>query len=204
VKAVVFDLDGTLVDSTRDIAAAVNATLAEHGLEPLPVQRIHRFTGFGAAELIRRAFAAAGGAADDGATERYLAHYGEHPADRTALFHDAGDVLRELHGRGVKVAVCTNKETALSRTVLRALGIDDVVDAVVGVDDAPRAKPDPAHVLAALEAVEAAPDEAVYVGDNDVDAEAAAAAGVRCVLVEWGSAQAPGPERIGRFAELVR
>jgi len=203
VKAVVFDLDGTLVDSTLDIATAVNTTLAEDGLGPLPPEQIGSFTGFGAGELIRRAFAAAGGAAADGATARYLAHYEEHPADRTTVFRDAGEALPALRERGLKIAVCTNKETELSRTVLRALGLEDAVDAIVGADSVPRIKPDPAHVLAALEAVGAAPSEAVYVGDSDVDADAAAAAGVRCLLVEWGSARAPGPERIGRFSDLV-
>jgi phosphoglycolate phosphatase len=203
VKAVVFDLDGTLVDSTLDIAAAVNATLKEDGLGPLPPERIRTFTGYGAGELIRRAFEAAGGTPADGTIARYLAHYRAHPADRSTLFRDAGKALPALHERGVRIAVCTNKDTELSRTVLRALGLGDAVDAIVGADDTPRIKPDPTHVLAALEAVGAAPYEALYVGDNDVDVEAAAAAGVPCVLVEWGPARMPEPRRIGRFAELV-
>jgi len=203
VKALVFDLDGTLVDSTLDIAAAVNATLEEDGLGPLPPERIRTFTGYGAGELIRRAFEAAGGTATDGRIARYLAHYQAHPAEHSTLFRDAGEALPALHELGVRIAVCTNKETELSRTVLRALGIEDAVDAIVGADDTPRIKPDPAHVLTALEAVDAAPDEALYVGDHDADVEAAAGAGVPCVLVEWGPARVPEPRRIARFAELV-
>ena len=203
MKALVFDLDGTLVDSTLDIAAAVNATLEEDGLGPLPPERIRTFTGYGAGELIRRAFEAAGGTATDGRIARYLAHYQAHPAEHSTLFRDAGEALPALHELGVRIAVCTNKETELSRTVLRALGIEDAVDAIVGADDTPRIKPDPAHVLTALEAVDAAPDEALYVGDHDADVEAAAGAGVPCVLVEWGPARVPEPRRIARFAELV-
>lgn len=203
MKALVFDLDGTLVDSTLDIAAAVNATLEEDGLGPLPPERIRTFTGYGAGELIRRAFEAAGGTAADGRIARYLAHYQAHPAEHSTLFRDAGEALPALHELGVRIAVCTNKETELSRTVLRALGIEDAVDAIVGADDTPRIKPDPAHVLTALEAVDAAPDEALYVGDHDADVEAAAGAGVPCVLVEWGPARVPEPRRIARFAELV-
>lgn len=203
MKAVVFDLDGTLVDSTLDIAAAVNATLEEDGLGPLPPERIRTLTGYGSGALIRRVFEAAGGTATDGATARYLAHYEAHPADHSTLFRDAGEALPVLRERGLKIAICTNKETELSRTVLRALGVEDAVDAIVGAGDTPRIKPDPTHVLAALEAVGAAPDEALYVGDNDVDVEAAAAAGVPCVLVEWGRARVPEPRRIARFAELL-
>ena len=203
MKALVFDLDGTLVDSTLDIAAAVNATLEEDGLGPLPPERIRTFTGYGAGELIRRAFEAAGGTATDGRIARYLAHYQAHPAEHSTLFRDAGEALPALHELGVRIAICTNKETELSRTVLRALGIEDAVDAIVGADDTPRIKPDPAHVLTALEAVGAAPDEALYVGDHDADVEAAAGAGVPCVLVEWGPARVPEPRRIARFAELV-
>jgi phosphoglycolate phosphatase len=203
VKALVFDLDGTLVDSTLDIAAAVNATLEEDGLGPLPPERIRGFIGYGAGELIRRAFEAAGGTATDGRIARYLAHYRAHPAEHSTLFRDAGEALPALHERGVRIAICTNKETELSRTVLRALGVEDAVDAIVGADDAPHIKPHPTHVLTALEAVDAAPYEALYVGDNDADVEAAAGAGVPCVLVEWGPARAPEPRRIARFAELV-
>jgi phosphoglycolate phosphatase len=203
VKALVFDLDGTLVDSTLDIAAAINATLEEDGLGALPPERIRTFTGYGAGELIRRAFEAAGGTPRDETTARYLAHYRAHPAEHSTLFRDAGEALLALHERGVRIAVCTNKETDLSRIVLRALGVEDAVDAIVGADDTPHIKPDPAHVLAALEAVDAAPYEALYVGDHDADVEAAAAAAVPCVLVEWGPARAPEPRRIARFAELV-
>lgn len=210
VRAVIFDLDGTLVDSAPDIAAAVNHVLAGRGLDPLPEDVVEGFIGHGADELVRRAFAAAGARLEDQAlseeTRLYLERYGAHPVRRSRLFRDAADALAALKARGVAVAVCTNKETELSWTVLRGLGVDRFVDVVVGADRAPRRKPDPAHLHAALAAVAAAPEEAVYVGDSAIDVRTAAAAGVPCTIVDWGTGRAQaGPECTGlsRFAELL-
>jgi phosphoglycolate phosphatase len=103
------------------------------------------------------------------------------------------------------VAVCTNKETALARQVLDALGVAGHVEAVVGADAVAHRKPDPRHLEAALAAVDATADEAVYVGDTLVDARAAAAAGLRCAMVAWGVPEAEtGPvwARLERFGDL--
>lgn len=209
-RAVIFDLDGTLVDSVPDIAAAINQELAERGLDPLADDVVGDFTGFGAEELVRRAFAAAGtelqGQALHEATTGYLDRYGEHPVVRSTLFHDAAAALAALKARDLGIAVCTNKETELSWTVLSGLGIDQYVDVVIGADTAPRRKPAPEHLRAALDALATGPDQAVYVGDNEVDAQTAAAAGVRCMIVDWGGWAAdaePVCTRLHRFAELV-
>ncbi len=210
LRAVIFDLDGTLVDSGPDIAAAVNHVLEQHGREPLSVDAVREFTGFGAEELVRRAFAAVGleleGQELQEAKIAYLDRYGEHPVEDSTLFHDAAAALAALKERGLALAICTNKETELSWAVLRGLGIDRCVDIVIGPDKAPRRKPHPEHLRAALEAVETDSGHAVYVGDNEVDVETAAAAGVSCVIVDWGSVPAGGERdcaRIHRFAELV-
>jgi phosphoglycolate phosphatase len=209
--AVVFDLDGTLADTTPDIAAALNETLERRGAGPLSHDVVRGLTGFGAGELVRRAFAAAGAPlADDEAvaeqTRRYLATYAERPAERSVVHEDAVEALAALAARGVALGVCTNKDTDLSWTVLRALGLAEHLGAVVGADAVPRRKPDPGHLQAVLDALEASPREAVYVGDNAVDVGTAAAAGVRCAIVSWGTApiaEQPTWARIDSFEQLV-
>jgi phosphoglycolate phosphatase len=208
--AVVFDLDGTLADTTPDIAAAVNRTLAHRGLEPLSEEEVHGLTGYGASELVRRAFAAAGEELDDDATaeqtRRYLEAYAERPVERSAVHGDALAALDALAARGTALGVCTNKGTALAWTVLRGLGLADHLGAVVGADAVPRRKPDPGHLEAVLDALDVPAEQAVYVGDNAVDVETAAKAGVRCAIVAWGTAPVtaePTWARLERFEELV-
>jgi phosphoglycolate phosphatase len=210
IAAVVFDLDGTLVDSTPDIAAAVNHTLARRGLEPLQDRIVHELTGHGADELVRRCFAERGvelGADDlERETRLYLERYDEEPAARSTLFEDAAETLPALAARGVALAVCTNKETELARRVMTELGVETHFAAVVGLDATPGRKPDPRHLEVTLDSVGAAADEAVYVGDTEIDARAAEAAGMRCIMVDWGTGrdtEAPVWARIGRFAQLV-
>jgi phosphoglycolate phosphatase len=205
--AFVFDLDGTLVDSTADIAAAVNRTLAARGLPALPAETVREFTGFGADELVRRSFAAAGvelGAAElEAETARYLADYDRHPVDHTVVLHDAATALPELRRRGARLGVCTNKETELARTVLAAMGLEAVIDSVVGADSVARRKPHPEHLHAVLDELGARPEETLYVGDTAVDAETAEAAGVRLALVAWGLGEDAGARRIACFADLL-
>ncbi len=208
--AVVFDLDGTLADTTPDIAAALNRTLERRGLEPLSEEVVHGLTGYGAGELVLRAFATAGEPLDDdeGAeqTRRYLEAYAERPFQRSVVHGDAATTLSALAARGAALGVCTNKETSLAWTVLRGLGLAEHLSAVVGADAVPRRKPDPGHLQAVLDALEATPESAVYVGDNAIDVRTAAAAGVRCAIVAWGTApitEQPTWARIDRFEELV-
>jgi phosphoglycolate phosphatase len=207
MTAVVFDLDGTLVDSTPDIATALNRVLARGDLAPLPEDVVRELTGYGGDELVRRAFAARGVTLDDdeiaAETRRYLDTYAEHPVERTVVFADAEAALAELNRRGVALGVCTNKDTALARTVLRALGLDSFLGVVLGADAVARRKPDPEHLLAALRALGTAPADALYVGDKAIDADTARAAGVRCALVAWGDGHDRDCPRIDRFADLL-
>ena len=208
--AVVFDLDGTLADTTPDIAAAINRTLERRGLGPLDDETIRQFTGFGPDELVRRSFAAVGAELDDDdvgeQTRRYLDTYAERPVERSAVHGDAVETLAALAASGAALGVCTNKTTALSWTVLRGLGLAEHLGAVVGADAVAHRKPDPRHLEAVLHALDASPESAVYVGDNMVDIRTAAAAGVRCAIVNWGTAPlsaAPTWARIDRFHDLV-
>ena len=201
LTVVVFDLDGTLVDTGADIAAAVNRVRGDYGLEPLPEDRIVGLTGLGATALMERALDGAGDVRE--ATERYVAYYAERPAEHAVAFADAPDALAELQRRGVALAVCTNKRGALARAVLTATGLDRYIGAVVAADDVERHKPDPEHLFAALRAVGGTPATALYVGDNEVDVETARAAGVRCAIVAWGRAAGDGTPVLRRFAELL-
>ena len=208
--AVVFDLDGTLADTTPDIAAALNRTLERRGLGPLSDAEVHGMTGYGAGELVLRAFAAAGERLDDEAaaeqTRRYLETYAERPVERSEPNRDAGEALAALAARGAALGVCTNKDTALAWTVLRGLGLADHLRAVVGADAVPHRKPHPGHLQAVLDALGAPAETAVYVGDNAIDVQTAEMAGVRCAIVAWGTApitEGPTWARLNRFDELV-
>jgi phosphoglycolate phosphatase len=198
LTVVVFDLDGTLVDTGADIAAAVNRVRADYGLAPLPQDEIEGMTGLGATALIRRAV----GRDTEEATRRYVDYYAERPAEHARPYDGVPETLGELHARGVPMAVCTNKRGALARAVLAATALDHYLSAVVAADDVPRSKPDAEHLLAALRAVGGSRDGALYVGDNEVDVDTARAAGVRCLIVAWGRA-ADGAPRLERFSDLL-
>jgi phosphoglycolate phosphatase len=206
VEAVVFDLDGTLVDTAADIAAAVNRTLAADGLRPLSPAQVEPMIGRGATVLIALAYEAAGAPLDPAevpaTAERYLARYAEHPAEHARPYADAPDALAALRRRGIGLAVCTNKRTSLARAVLEATGLAPFLGGVVGPDMVSRRKPDPAHLGAAVEAIGADPARTLYVGDGDVDVQTARAAGVRYAIVAWGRAAAGAPQ-LRRFADLL-
>jgi phosphoglycolate phosphatase len=206
VEAVVFDLDGTLVDTAADIAAAVNRTLAADGLRSLSPAEVEPMIGRGATVLIALAYEAAGAPLDPAevpaTAERYLARYAEHPAEHARPYADAPEALAALHERGVGLAVCTNKRTSLARAVLEATGLAPFLGAVVGPDMVSRRKPDPAHLGAAMEAIGAGPARTLYVGDGDVDVQTARAAGVRYAIVAWGRAAAGAPQ-LREFSELL-
>jgi phosphoglycolate phosphatase len=206
LEAVVFDLDGTLVDTAADIAAAVNRTLAADGLRPLSPAEVEPMIGRGATVLIALAYEAAGAPLDPAevpaTAERYLARYAEHPAEHAKPYADAPEALAALHERGVGLAVCTNKRTSLARAVLEATGLAPFLGAVVGPDMVSRRKPDPAHLGAAIAAIGAEPARTLYVGDGDVDVQTARTAGVRYAIVAWGRAAAGAP-LVRRFGDLL-
>lgn len=189
--ALVFDLDGTLVDSAPDIGAAVNKVLAEDGRPALDSATVISYVGDGAAQLVQRAFAASGpapqGAVLDALLARFLAHYHAVPAALTKPYPDVDAVLGRLRQDGHTLGVCTNKPDALIEAVLTGTGLAHHFAAALGPERAPRRKPDPAHLRATLDAMGVAPDApAIMVGDSINDVLTARGMGVPCICVTYG------------------
>jgi phosphoglycolate phosphatase len=187
--AVLFDLDGTLVDTAPDLADALNHVLVREGRAPIEPESVRLLVGDGARALIEKGMAETGAPATPAQLERlfaaFLRYYGEHIADSSRLFPGAGETLAAL-GRDSRLAICTNKPEALSRQLLAALGIAERFQAVVGGDSLPIRKPHPGHLFGTLEQLGVAPDRAVMVGDSPNDIASARAAGVPVVAVSFG------------------
>ncbi|MFM0050717.1 HAD-IA family hydrolase [Caballeronia grimmiae] len=210
VGAVVFDLDGTLVDTAPDIASAVNRLLATHGIAPQTVGFVEKFIGEGSHGLIDKLYKGLGLALDQervsADVETYLSIYKQHPVEKATLYADALEAIPALHAAGVKLGVCTNKAQQLAQAVLAHFGIDGYFSAVVGGDMLAQRKPHPRHLLMTLEQMDAAPEHTLYIGDTRIDAQCARDAQVRCLIVNWGTGPdvpVPDDRRLDSFAELV-
>ena len=206
-RTLLLDLDGTLVHSVPDLAAALNRLLARRALPALSEPAVTAMVGDGAAALLKRAFAANGQAQDDGALDEFLADYTAHAAVLTRPYPGVEDGLRALAAAGWRLAVCTNKPAAAAHAVLAALGLDGWFAAVGGGDSFAARKPDPGHLLATLAAAGGDPARAVMAGDHHNDVLAAMGAGVPCIYARWGYGRpemAEGAAAIaGSFGELV-
>lgn len=208
--AVVFDLDGTLIDSAPDVAAALNRLLAEEGRLSLTLAQVQGLVGEGARVLMEGAWKATGAAAEadavPGLLKRYLAHYAAHPADHTVVYDGVREELARLKALGVRLGICTNKPHGITRVVLDALDLAHHFDAVLG-GDVPHRKPNGEHVRETLRLMGADGLSAVYVGDSRTDVVAAKDAGLPVICVDWGYARMPvaelGADRlISSYAEL--
>ena len=208
---IVFDLDGTLVDTAPDLVGALNVLLAREGLPTLPLAEVRVMIGQGARALITRGFAAAGAPLDEARLSAlfgdFIVHYRAHIADESRPFPGIVDALDVLAGAGAGLAVCTNKPTDLSVALLDALGLSHRFAAVIGADATPAQKPAAAHLVTAIERAGGRVERAVMVGDSASDAGAARAAGVPLVLVSFGYTDIPARELgadvlIDHFAEL--
>jgi len=211
-SAVVFDLDGTLVDSAPDIAAAINAVLDECGRRALSLAEVRGMIGDGTAALVGRAFAAADGGREPPAAalarhvERFRGAYEARATLETRPYPGVIETLRAMDRAGYRMALCTNKPDRPARAIVEAFGLSPLIRAIVGGETAPARKPDPRHLEAALALLGAAPREAVMVGDGANDVLAARALNVRVVLVSFGfsrSGEAPAADSvIDRFDRL--
>ncbi len=189
--AVVFDLDGTLIDSAADIAQALNCALGMRNLPPLSVGQVKEMVGGGVPKLVERALLAHGVsdvellplAAD------FVQSYRENLTVRTTLYDGAVELLERLQGEGRRLGLCTNKQHSLTVETLDQLGIAKYFAAVAGERAGYPRKPDPAPLLGVLSALGAPPESAVMVGDSAADVGCARAAGVASVVVDFGYSQ---------------
>ena len=192
-NALIFDLDGTLVDSVPDLEAALNETLREVGGPALARAAVRGMVGDGTAALVARALAASGlpDAMLADRLSRFLALYEAAPAVRSRTYPGVIETLAALRRDGRRLAICTNKPQRATLAVLRGLALDGFFMAVVGGDVLPVRKPDPGHLLGAVTALGATADEAAMIGDNEHDVAAANSAGIPIVLVRYGYARVP-------------
>jgi phosphoglycolate phosphatase len=213
VKAVVFDLDGTLVDSAPDIAAALNGALAQVGHAPLALPDITRMIGGGARLLAKRSLEACGevGAGEARVTAVYEAFhdaYQRSPAHQTTLFPGAREALIALHGQQIALGLCTNKPAALTGPILDALAITDHFGSMVAAAPGVDLKPAPAMLRTCLQELGVDGQEAVMVGDSAADVGAARAAGVAVILISHGYTSIPAADLgadvvISHFDDLI-
>jgi len=210
-RALLLDLDGTLVDSLPDLASALDRLLAAEGRPRLGFARVKAMVGDGVAKLVERGFAASGGLPDADALEaaigRFNADYATALAVETRPYPGVPETLARLRAGGWRLAVCTNKLEAPSRALIEALGLAQLFDAVAGGDSFAVRKPDPGHLLATLHRLEASPEAAVMVGDSRNDVLAARAAGLPVIAMAYGYGGVPASELgadlvLERFQEL--
>jgi phosphoglycolate phosphatase len=196
LKAIIFDLDGTLVDSARDLRDAVNVLLSDEGLRQIDLDEVKSMIGDGAAKLVERAVSATGGDLSHlpALVVRFLQIYEANASHHTEAYPGVVETLSSLRELGLPLAVVTNKPYAATIDILEVLGLRTYFDAVIGGDTLPERKPHPAPILAALEHLGVAPEAALMVGDNYHDVQAARAAGVRAFAVTYGYSHKPHAE----------
>jgi len=205
-----FDLDGTLVDSAPDLAAAVDCTLEQLGRKPAGIEQVRQWVGHGSPILMRRALAgktdwepasAADDALFDDAMTLFFNNYRRSNGQHAAVYPGVEVCLETLNGRGCRMAVVTNKPEQFVAPLLKQLGLEHYFTLVVGGDTLSTKKPDPAQLLYAMDTLQGSRGTTVMVGDSAADVSAARSAGIPCVAVTYGynfgrSVQALGADAV--------
>jgi phosphoglycolate phosphatase len=205
----IFDLDGTLVDSRADLATAANLTRADYGLPALSAETITGYVGNGIEKLVRRSLQGADYDLAE-AVRRQADHYRDHLVDRTTLYPGVTEALENLRGQGHSLAVVTNKPEEMARLVLRHFELDAYFGAVVGGDSCPVLKPHPEPIFEAQRQLGLTKAAGWMIGDNWTDLEAGKAAGLRCCFCRYGFGQAKGAtpdltiEALAEFADSLK
>lgn len=187
IRAVLFDLDGTLIDSAPDLAGAGNDMRVARGLEPLPYEHFRPMVGAGARGMVGIALQV--GPLDEGFTElrdEFLARYEQRMTQQTHLFEAMRPVLAALQAQGLPWGIVTNKAQRFTVPLVRALGLHTQAAVVISGDTTPHAKPHPAPLLEAARQMAFSPQHCIYVGDDLRDVQAGRAAGMGTVAAAWG------------------
>ena len=208
---IVFDLDGTLIDTAPDLVDTLNAVFAREGLPPVPYDTARNLIGSGARAMILRGIEAEGRALPPAELERlfadFIVHYTEHLTDRSRPFPGLIEALDALEARGCLLAVCTNKLERLSRLLLKELNLADRFAVICGQDTFGIQKPDPEVLRRTIAAAGGSPRHAVMIGDSLTDIRTARAAGIPVIAVDFGYSEKPVSEFepdqiISHFAQL--
>lgn len=187
---IVFDLDGTIVDTAPDLLSATNHALGLVGLEPVTIEELHPFIGRGSKAMIEAGLGFRGASVSTDESRRlhdaFLAYYADHVAVGSRPFEGVPEMLDQLRAASARLAVCTNKYEALSRLLLVELRLADRFEAIAGRDTFAVYKPDPGHLTGTIAMVGGRVDRAVMVGDSEVDIATAAAASIPSIAVTFG------------------
>lgn len=199
----VFDLDGTLVDTAPDLRAALNEMLRERGRRVLSPSEVKRMIGDGVSALVARALAAGGADPAEVATAlpRFLEIYEANPAQLSRPYAGVPETLAALRRRGYRLAICTNKPQQATIAVMRDLDLLQLFDGIAGGDRFPMKKPDPGHLLRLIAELGARPKTSAMIGDNENDAAAAHSAAVPFLLMRYGYARVD-PDALAADARL--
>jgi phosphoglycolate phosphatase len=208
---VLFDLDGTLIDSAPDLAGAANDLRAAHALSPLPLERLRPMVGAGARGMVGVAFGLAPGEPGyDELREAFLDRYAQRLLELTQVFDAMEPVLQQLTAAGLPCGIVTNKAMRFAEPVVRGLGLQERAAVLIAGDTTPHAKPHPAPLLEAERRLGLAPQHCAYVGDDVRDMQAGRSAGMAALAAGWGylgqgePIDAWGAERVlGRPADLL-
>lgn len=197
-RTIIFDLDGTLVDTSPDLTAALNFVLVSAGRRPLPEAEVRTLVGRGARVLIERGMEATGEPVDQALVPKllqdFIDHYGDNIAAGSTPFPGAETAVRHLIASGSKVGICTNKPQALSFKLMDALNLRRYFPVILGADSQPYRKPDPRHLLDTVAKLGGDPRHAVMVGDSETDVKTARSADIPVVLVSFGYTEIPVAE----------
>jgi phosphoglycolate phosphatase len=183
----IFDLDGTLIDSAKDLAISMNATRAHFGMPPLDPKLIYSYVGNGAAVLVRKALGPeASEELAENALRFFLSYYRAHALEHTQPYERVREMIEQVSGAGHRLAVLTNKPVRISRDIITALGLRSHFNWVYGGDSFAQKKPDPIGILTLIGDAATQPAQTWMIGDSGVDIQTARNAGVRSCGVTWG------------------